>query len=118
MTTKLLINPANQHIAARLEGELKSKKLTIQDERIMRILNGCGINVSRDFMPDRSYHIFPDHPDHSLFVEAFEKYFYPHGLMQKGFYWIKEEDYKKELSSYGSSQDIATEIIRKHIASF
>ncbi len=111
MMTKLLINPNSQQVAARLEENRGSKQLIISDLRIQLILENCGINVPRKFTPDSSCHVYPNHPDQSLFAEAFEKHFYPHGLMQRGFYWIKEEEYKMELKN-------VTEVFSKHIISF
>ena len=97
MITKLLINRDEEKIAARLfEHDYGKKELIIIDERIKNILRICGINVPRDFTPDRSCHVHLDHPDENLFAIAFEKYFYPHGLMQGGYYWITEEDYAKQ----------------------
>jgi hypothetical protein len=115
MIVKFLINPSNQQIAAKLEEYTDGKKLTILDERIMRILNTCGVNVPRDLNADRSCHIFLDNPDQNLLAEAFEQHFYPHGLMQKGFHWVNEQDYNREESNFNRSQNIVDAIIEKHV---
>ncbi len=112
MITKLLINPNGQQIAARLEETCDGKKLTILDPRTNLILVNCGINVPRSFTPDNSCHVFPDNSDKNLFAEAFEKYFFPHGLAQKGFYWVKEEDYVEP--SNGLAKDV-NDAIAKHV---
>ncbi|MCB1073520.1 MAG: hypothetical protein KDK96_10550 [Chlamydiia bacterium] len=113
MVTKLLINPNTQEISAKITQTPYGKELTVLDKRIMVILINCGINVPRDFTPDRSCHIFPDNPDKNLFAVAFEKHFFPHGLAQKGFYWIKEENYNEP--SNGLFKDTNDIFAKKHV---
>lgn len=115
MMVKFLINPSNQQIAAKLEEYTDGKKLTILDERIMRILKICGVNVPRNLTADRSCHIFLDNPDQNLLAEAFEQHFYPHGLMQKGFHWVNEEDYNAEKNNFIVSRNAVDATIGKHV---
>ncbi|MBP7074303.1 MAG: hypothetical protein KBA81_02845 [Rhabdochlamydiaceae bacterium] len=115
MITKFLINRDNLQIAVKLEECNQGKKLTILDENIIRIIKVCGINVPRSFTPDRSCHIYLDCPDQNLFARAFEQHFYPHGLMQKGFFWLKEEDYYKESSIWNMYKNKDDYFIKRHI---
>ncbi len=108
MGIKLLINPANYQIAARLEKRAEGSSITILDEQILRIVQEHGIAVPKGFYPEGSLYI---HPGHRLFVKAFEEHFYEHGLKQRGFYWIDEKDYK---SDFDASQNLANHVLRCH----
>ena len=111
----LLINPNSQEISAKIIKNGSQKKLIVQDQRINAILENCGITVPKGFHSDKSRYIYPSNPDENLFAEAFEKHFFPHGLAQRGFYWIEEEKFSEKRDECSIlSKD---EIIKRHILS-
>lgn len=89
----LLIDPFTKTPAASIEENAQKRTLKILDKDLKRDVEVNGITLS-----EKKYgvwRVFPD-GDPNIFLEAFEKDLFNHGLMQKGYYWIKQEDYDNE----------------------
>ena len=91
MSVSLLIHPNTHEPAAELIQDETGRRVVLHDKWLLQILTANGIAVPGGFTKNKHY-IFPtDMPD--LFARAFTEQFFPHGLMQGGFYWIKKENY-------------------------
>lgn len=87
-TALLLIHPQTHNVSARYT----EKSVAVLDSWLLHGLSYNGIAVPGGFDPGGKHYIYPtDEP--KLFARAFKEEFFCHGLMQAGYYWIKEEDY-------------------------
>lgn len=102
----LLIDPLTKTPAASIEENAQERTLTIFDKELKKNLKVNGITLS-----EKKYGVWRVFPDGNpkTFLEAFEKDLFNHGLMQKGYYWIKQENYDNEQEWLKS---IAQSIIR------
>ena len=88
---KLLIDPSTHEAAAKLIEDKGRQTVEIYDRWLLQGLSVNGIAVPGGFTNGKHY-IYPtDYPE--LFAKAFTEEYFRHGLMQRGYYWIKEEDY-------------------------
>ena len=88
-----LIDPFTKKPAAAIEENEKGRTLKILDEALKKDVEVNGITLSKKI--DGFWRVFPD-GDPKMFLEAFENDLYNHGLLQKGYYWVSEEDYADE----------------------
>lgn len=88
---KLLIDPTTHEAAAKLVDDQGKQSVEVYDSWLLQGLSVNGIAVPGGFINGRHY-IYPgDKPE--WFAKAFSEEFFRHGLMQKGYYWVKAEDY-------------------------
>lgn len=91
-TTLLLIHPKTHEIAAKYyERSDGYKSVEVLDRWLLAGLSSVGIAVPGGFANGKHY-IYPT-DEQDLFARAFQEEYFPHGLMQKGYYWVKEKDY-------------------------
>jgi hypothetical protein len=111
MSVSLLIHP-NTHVpAAELIQNETGTQVVLHDTWLLQIIKVNGIAVPRGFAPNKPY-IFPtDLPD--LFARAFTEHFFPHGLTQAGFYWIKKEDYTGPEGEFQKALTSVLEALKK-----
>ncbi|MGE0197407.1 MAG: hypothetical protein AB7N99_08875 [Simkaniaceae bacterium] len=87
-----LINPKTHEIAAKYhEYENGSKTVEVLDRWLLQGLSSVGIAVPGGFANGKHY-IYPT-DEQALFAKAFKEEYFAHGLTQKGYYWVKQEDY-------------------------
>ena len=90
--TKLLIDPFSYEAAAKLSDEQGKQTVEVYNRWLLQGLSVNGIAVPGGFLPVRKHYVYPtDKPE--WFAKAFTEEFFRHGLMQKGYYWVKAEDY-------------------------
>ncbi len=113
MEVKYLVNPNTHSIAATVSEDKNRKSVEIHEEWITNCLNVNGITVPRNFAQGKPY-IFPS-DDSNLFAKAFVEHFFPHGLMQKGYFWKNQEDFVKKEEDKQQTLNRITEIFRRYM---
>lgn len=89
--SKFLIDPSTHEAAAKLIESKGKQTIEVYDRWLLQGLSVNGIAVPGGFINGKHY-IYPtDNPE--WFAKAFTEEFFRHGLMQKGYYWVKEEEY-------------------------
>ena len=90
--TKLLIHPATLEKVAKLTEVDGKKKVEVLNKWLSKVIKANGITVPMGFI-DHKLHIYEDDKP-EYFAKAFTEKFFIHGLQQRGYYWVNEEDYR------------------------
>jgi hypothetical protein len=88
---KLLINPRTHEVAAKLTEASGKQTVEVYEQWLLRGLSVNGIAVPGGFIDGKCYILLTDKPE--WFAKAFTEVYYRHGLMQGGYYWVRQEDY-------------------------
>jgi hypothetical protein len=101
MTTLLLIDPYEHEIAAVFTEQANEKKVVVYNSMLIHSIKTTGIAVPGGFagMKHKTHYIYLN-AEPNLFARAFREEYYPHGLMQQGYYWVKKEDYTGPEGEY------------------
>jgi hypothetical protein len=87
-----LIDPKTHEISAKYHEYANGRKtVEVLDRWLLQGLSSVGIAVPGRFANGKHY-IYPT-DEQSLFAKAFKEEYFAHGLTQKGYYWVKQEDY-------------------------
>lgn len=106
MAGQLLIHPKTFAVAAEVvKNAYGEESVMVYDGRMIQGLTANGIAVPKGFVDDvKKHYIFPkDRAD--WFAKAFLQQYYPHGLMQGGFYWVNKADYVGPEGEYQKALD-------------
>ena len=106
MAGQLLIHPKTHAVAAEVvKNAYGEESVMVYDGRMIQGLAANGIAVPKGFVDDvKKHYIFPaDRAD--WFAKAFLQQYYPHGLMQGGYYWVNKADYIGPEGEYQKALD-------------